>query len=57
MRITLYRITRQFTANGISIVKGDVYTEVTSVFMPVGFVCARPVGGPPYVIIKCEKVD
>ena len=48
-----YKITRLFTAGNLV---GLTYTEVTSVYMPIGFDCKKPYGGSPYRIIACEEV-
>jgi len=48
-----FKITRQFVSG---ILAGLTYTEVTSVFMPVGFTCLNPIGGSGYTIIACEPV-
>ena len=47
----MYQITRLFTSG---VLKGLTYTEVTSVHMPIGFECKKPIGGSGYIITKVE---
>lgn len=50
----MYEVTRKFTGG---ILKGLTYTEITAVSYPVGFVCKKPIGGSPYVILTCVRVS
>lgn len=50
-----YTVTRQFTGG---LLVGIVYTEKSTVFMPVGFQCEKPCGGgSPYVIVACAEAQ
>jgi hypothetical protein len=48
-----FQVTRKFTAGPLA---GLTFTETTTVFMPVGFRCERPIGGSPYVVTSCTEV-
>jgi len=51
----MYEITRIFTSG---ILVGLTYTEITSVFMPVGFECKKPcAGGSHYKFIACKAIN
>jgi len=50
-----YKITRKFLAG--SCLEGLTYTEITTVYMAVGFTPKNPIGNAPYTIISCEKVN
>lgn len=48
-----YRITRLFLSG---ILEGLTYTGITSVYMPLGWICEKPIGGDPYKIIAVEEI-
>lgn len=48
-----YKVTRKFLSG---VLKGLTYTEVTPIYMPIGFTCKKPIGGSAYTIIACERV-
>jgi hypothetical protein len=45
----MYQITRLFTSGNLS---GLTYSELSSVYLPVGFECKQPIGGSAYRIIE-----
>jgi len=49
----MYEITRLFTSGALA---GLTYTETTSVYMPVGFECKKPIGGSSYRIVSCKNL-
>ena len=49
-----YILSRKFIGG---ILEGIVHHEITTVCMPVGFVCEKPIGGSPYEIVGCVPVN
>ena len=47
-----FKVTRKFTGG---LLKGQTFTEISTVDFPVGFECNKPIGnGSPYIITECE---
>jgi hypothetical protein len=49
----MFRVTKQHTAGWLA---GETTVETMSVEFPVGFECAKAIGGGSYVVTACERV-
>lgn len=50
----MYRVTKRFFGGVLS---GLTYTWIANYPFALGFTVIAPLGGSPYTIVACEKID